>query len=310
MYVSAAIQARVKAKLVECIAKLENRYNRKFEMPRISYSMGVRAAGRAKYGTWEIELSAPYLMDPANVDEMIDDTTPHELAHLVTFRVYPETQERGMPQFTSRGYKRGKREVHGPCWQEVMWAMGVNPSRTHNMKLSEDSALAGNVRQRVRYDWLCTGCGNVVQLGPKHHKSQLTSGGVYHKKCGRGTKLIHPDGAHSTHYTKPVPTLATPRPYQQDAIKAIMDKINSSTITVTDLTGKKPVITSYPPSKPAAPITGNKNAYASKLDHCKDIYKLNKLSGRQTVIMLFVSIAGCTPAGAGTYYATCKKLFG
>lgn len=279
MYVSPEIQARVKAKLVECIAILEKRYNRKFEMPTLEYTSATRAAGSANYRKWHIELSAPFLMDPVNVDEMINETTPHELAHLVTFRVYPETMDAGPIQFTNRGLRRGKREVHGPHWQEVMRAMGLNPERCHNMKLSDQSAHAGNVRERVRYEWLCTGCNQVIELGPKHNKTQLEFGGISHRGCGRA-KLVQPGTV------QPKPVVPT-----QPTIKAATPK---------------PIIPTHQPIF-ATPVV--KPQTGSKMDVCKQLFAAHRSSSRSEMIALFVARAQCTPAGAATYYATLKKNF-
>jgi hypothetical protein len=47
----------------------------------------------------------------------------------------------------------------------------------------------------------------------------------------------------------------------------------------------------------------------SKLAKCFAIYKTYKHTyDRSTMIYTFVQEAGCTNAGAATYYATCKNL--
>lgn len=292
MYVSKEIRARVEAKLAACIEILEKRYNQKFKMPSIEYTGATHVAGSAMFSQWKIELSAPLLMDPANVEEMINDTTPHELAHLVTNKVYPEVSERGQMQFTSRGMRRGKREVHGPRWQEVMWAMGVNPSRTHNMKLSEDSAHADKVRQRVRYDWLCTGCNTTIQLGPKHNARMEKYGDIWHKTCHRA-KLVKPGTVVET------------------------KKLGNLTIHRTTAPDTKPVRelhypapAALPPMQMKVPHIPEPSATDSKIDICKRLYTANRSLSRALMIQKFIDIAKCTQAGAGTYYATCKKLYG
>lgn len=45
----------------------------------------------------------------------------------------------------------------------------------------------------------------------------------------------------------------------------------------------------------------------SKLDKCKAIFAANREADKATVIKMFVEQAQCTPAGANTYYLTCKK---
>lgn len=46
----------------------------------------------------------------------------------------------------------------------------------------------------------------------------------------------------------------------------------------------------------------------SKLDKCKAIFAANREADKTTVVKMFVEQAGCTPAGANTYYLTCKKV--
>lgn len=47
----------------------------------------------------------------------------------------------------------------------------------------------------------------------------------------------------------------------------------------------------------------------SKIEQCWAIYKRNIGSSRAAIIQTMVSVANCTPAGAATYYATCKKRY-
>lgn len=275
--VSAQLKARVVAELTKCIEVLEKKFvGYKFPMPTIKYSQRGTTAGTAQFSTWTINLNAGLLVDPRHTVEMIEETAPHELAHLVTFKVYPETMERGPMQRTRSGrLKRGKREVHGPRWQYVMRVMGKSPERCHDMDTSNV-----RTRERVRYDWLCTGCNTVIELGPKHNKAQLLYGSVHHKTC-RGHKLVKPTAAPAA---APV---ATPR-----------ERFLAGDVP--------PIQLKTTPIVPKAPeqLSGN------KIDVCKTLYLKFSMLSRAEVIAKFVSQAGCTPAGAGTYYATCKKLYG
>ena len=58
-----------------------------------------------------------------------------------------------------------------------------------------------------------------------------------------------------------------------------------------------------PVAKPAAATTARTG---TKLDICRSIYLANRLQPRATLIQLFVSQAGCTIAGAATYYSKLK----
>jgi hypothetical protein len=45
----------------------------------------------------------------------------------------------------------------------------------------------------------------------------------------------------------------------------------------------------------------------SKIDKCKAIFAANRDAPKADLIKRFVEEVGCTPAGANTYYLTCKK---
>lgn len=66
---------------------------------------------------------------------------------------------------------------------------------------------------------------------------------------------------------------------------------------------QEPVAASAAKPKPKTPKPHNR-ATASKLDACRDLY--SQVLSREENIRAFVS-AGCTPAGAATYYAKIKK---
>lgn len=64
-------------------------------------------------------------------------------------------------------------------------------------------------------------------------------------------------------------------------------------------------------AKPAAPAPSSIPKTGSKKDQCVAIYKAyHKVLDRQGLITAFVKNAGCTPAGAATYYSTIKKEIG
>jgi SprT protein len=266
MQVSKALQDRVTAELKKCIVVLEKKFvGHKFPMPTVHYTLRGTTAGTAKYAAWSININAGLLLDPRYEVEQIEQTVPHELAHLVTFKVYPETMDRGPPQITRRGYKRGKREVHGPRWQHVMRVMGKDPARTHKMDTTNVCT-----RERVRYEWLCTGCKSLVEIGPKHNKALLSgSTTIYHKGC-RGHRLVNPT-------TAAVPV--APAPIQR-------------------------------PHPPITPIVPMPTQGSSKIDTCKQLYLKYSMLSRSEVLAKFKAIAGCTDAGASTYFSTIKKMYG
>ena len=58
---------------------------------------------------------------------------------------------------------------------------------------------------------------------------------------------------------------------------------------------------------PRKPITATAPRVGSKMDVCKQLYADNPGMSRGDMINLFIAQAGCTKAGASTYYQTCKS---
>lgn len=84
-------------------------------IPKIKYNKRLKTtAGRAFYAAVPqyVDLSVELLWEYP--DEMLNDTIPHELAHLAAFTVYGDSG-------------------HGPSWKKVMREIGLEPSRCHNM---------------------------------------------------------------------------------------------------------------------------------------------------------------------------------
>lgn len=270
MQVTAAVKARVEKKLKDGIALAEAKYGQKFVMPTVSYDLRGVAAGYANYRAWAIRLNGTLLME--NVDKFIERTVPHELAHLITDRVYPEAHASDIT-ITRRGrMQRTKREVHGPRWQSVCLVLGMTDvTRCHQYDTTNSKVVKSNGRQ---IEWKCP-CGEVLKLTPKM-SAQLDAApdSRWHRGC-RGRRLA-----------RVVPTTAR------------VDLRQYGAVMHTAL--PKPVAT-----VPTAP------AYSgTKLDQCKALYLKYSTLSRAEIIAKFVSVAGCTAAGAGTYYATCKKLYG
>lgn len=270
MHVTAEVKAKVVAKLKEGIALAEAKYNQKFAMPKVSYDLRGRVAGYANYREWHIRLNAVLLME--NVEVFLERTVPHELAHLITDRVYPEAHASDIMFTRSGRMKRTKREVHGPRWQSVCLVLGMTDiTRCHKYDVTNSKVVKSSSRQ---VEWKCP-CGTVLKLTPKMSaRLDAAPDSRWHRGC-RGRRL-----------TRVVPTTAAIDLRQYGAI--MHTALPKPTVTV-----------------PTAP------AYAgTKLDQCKHLYLKFSMLSRADVIAKFVSQAGCTPAGAGTYYATCKKLYG
>lgn len=279
MIVTAEIHKRVIDNLAACIVILEAKYKQKFPMPKVVYDKRGTTAGTAIYREWKINLNPGLLMDPRHTDEMVNDTVPHELGHLVTFKVYPETMDTNIIA-TRRGWKRTKREVHGPHWKEVMWAMGANPSRCHDMDTSAVKVVKSNSRQD---QWKCSRCAFILLLTPKKsERLRADPHAVFHRGC-RGAHLID------------------------------MSK-ETKEVTVKEFAHELGLWNAFTHAPISGPMHAN-NVQAttpvstSKLDKCWELFKRNPGASRQMMIAMFVSAGGCTSGGAATYFTTLKKRY-
>ena len=175
MQVTADVKTRVQRKIAEGLDKARAAYNITLEVPTVVYKKRGTTAGTANYRTWTIDLNPVLLME--NVDAFIERTVPHELAHLITDRVYPEAH--------TRRFRGEKREVHGPRWRSVMRTLGVADStRCHSYDTSSVK------RSKTSYEYKCTVCGSTFSLGPKRHAKMLQSATAYrHTVCGSHARI-------------------------------------------------------------------------------------------------------------------------
>ena len=79
----------------------------------------------------------------------------------------------------------------------------------------------------------------------------------------------------------------------------------------TGTTQDLPIAASAPAPAPKDPTFNRAPKLAgSKLEKCTLLYRENYGVSRRVMIALFVEEAGCTQAGAATYYAKIKKELG
>lgn len=265
------VRDKVEAKLRKCIKLAEDHYGQKFTFPTIEYKLRGRTGGTANSRDWKVNFNSVLLME--NGDKFINRTVPHELAHLVDYQLHPENF------FSGRGRKQ---TIHGWTWKSIMRLFGAPTTRCHTYDTTNSKV---RTRRITKHIWVC-GCGEVeIKLGPKRHKNQLNSpsGYGYYKrghpisKCGE--------------YTYRGVEGAAPKPLLRAADAKAKAK----------------------PKRPA-PRHNSPNK-SSKLDMCRVLYFSIRHSAaaecsRKDIIRVFVDEAGCTPAGAATYYAKLKKELG
>ena len=179
MLVTPELKQRINDKLKLVIARVEQKYNITVPFPTVVYALRGTTAGTANYATWTVDLNAGLLLQ--NVDEFIERTVPHEMAHLACHKIYPESHIR---EYIGGG-RFSKRSPHGPKWQEIMRVMGVSDiTRTH----SYDVSTVKQVKATSRINpWACP-CGKQFMLSTKM-SNQLRTNPSARFHC-RGRTLV------------------------------------------------------------------------------------------------------------------------
>lgn len=157
--VSPALRARVRERLRDRLAFARLNWRKPFRMPTLGYSLKGKTAGTANYRSWVIQLNAVLLRE--NPEEMVYDTLVHELAHLLTVALHGS-----------------EASAHGPEWKAVMRSLGVEPSRTHSMDVS--NAVKGEWVFKYR----CA-CGDHILTEAGHRAIVQRRRSATCKLCGR-----------------------------------------------------------------------------------------------------------------------------
>lgn len=125
--------------------------------PDILCNLRGCTAGMAYSSLWKIRYNLGLARD--NYQDFIEETVPHEVAHLVADHYFE------------------KRCKHGKEWKQIMQLFGKEPTRCHNYDVEKH-----RVRRHKKYMYKCK-CGD-CQIGTKHHNIIMKSRGcVFCKKC-------------------------------------------------------------------------------------------------------------------------------
>jgi predicted SprT family Zn-dependent metalloprotease len=151
-------------KCKQVVAKAKELYDLDLSNVRISFDLRGRSAGRASGKGYRMPGSAYHvrfnrdMLTREAFDHLLNDTVPHELAHVVCF-MNPEL---------------GKN--HDYRWAAVCRALGGTGARTHN-----EEVVYGNGRT---YEYV-TDRGHKVRLSEKRHR-YVQTGGTLSYRMGKG----------------------------------------------------------------------------------------------------------------------------
>ncbi|KMV28449.1 SprT family zinc-dependent metalloprotease [Photobacterium swingsii] len=112
-----SLQSQVIAKVESCISHANQRLQKRFAMPTVSFRQGGKIAGSARLQGWEVRFNPVLLKE--NPQAFLDEVVPHEVAHLITFKLF------------------GRVRPHGKEWQTIMTQVFGIPARTtHSFDVS------------------------------------------------------------------------------------------------------------------------------------------------------------------------------
>jgi len=274
------LRQKVAAVVAQNIQDAGHYFKRTFDMPTILFTKKGGVAGTATPSDWKVNFNAQLLNE--NEEDFLARTVPHEVAHLITAKMYPQTM--------SRDWGR-KRDWHGPNFRFVLGTvLGCDDTtRCHSYNTSTTG------KRKIRFQYQC-GCGHVLNLtAKKHQRLQRDPSCVWHSGCMPSLKFIGQQflGGGDNTFIPHIP------PGEVNAVAG--GKVY-----------KHPTPVIKQPLPMAAQVHNpNPNLGGSKMSKCEVIYAeyRGKIT-RHGMITKFINDAGCTTAGASTYYQTLKKRFG
>lgn len=245
-----------------------------------------------------------------NQEDFIARTVPHEVAHLIDYIVNPQNFQSSLTLTRTGRYKRSKRDLHGADFKFIMTTvLGCNDGdRCHTY---DTSNAAVKRRRAANYIWICKEDPSIeMELGPKRHRKQQIGLTTYRP---RGVpKGLTYEYSHRVGEPKPIPTIPKKETPAEERHRKLIEGGWALAADVKKEIKAEEVDIIHPTlaaniEKPAGATSHNRpTGKQSKLDICRGVWDNNPNEDRQGMISKFVG-AGCTTAGAATYYSKIKK---
>ncbi len=157
-----SLQSQVIAKVEQCIQHANQRLNKRLRIPTVSFRQRGKIAGSARLQAWEVRFN-PILLEE-NPQAFLDEVVPHEIAHLVTFKLF------------------GKVRPHGREWQIMMTEVFGIPARTtHSFDVS---SVQGDT-----YRYRCN-CSEHQLTVRRHNKVQRKQATYHCRRCQQPLQAV------------------------------------------------------------------------------------------------------------------------
>ncbi|CAK7066099.1 SprT family zinc-dependent metalloprotease [Providencia alcalifaciens] len=158
------LQQRVMSTLREKLALAEQKLEQAFPEPKLNYKQRGTTAGSAYLKEWEIRINPILLIE--NTHLFIDEVVPHELAHLLVFKMF------------------GRQGIapHGKEWKWMMQhVLEVDANRTHRFSVA-------TVKSKT-FNYTCA-CKTTHELTIRRHNKVMRGENQY--LCRRCGEILKP----------------------------------------------------------------------------------------------------------------------
>lgn len=164
---SYSVQQQVVSKVRQLVEKANMKFGISMAVPAVTFDLKGTTAGKAHIREHLVNFNLALLTN--NIDDFLENTVGHEVAHLVTYKLHPSRVIR-------IGLKRMRTiKPHGIEWQMVMRELGMIPSRCHSYDTTEVK------QQRTKYEYKCK-CHRPLMVGAKIHNNIQSGLKNYHCK--------------------------------------------------------------------------------------------------------------------------------
>lgn len=157
------LQNQVTERVKQCITQANRRLNKRLTMPEVRFSQRGKVAGSARLQGWEVRFNPVLLKE--NPDAFLNEVVPHEVAHLVVFKLF------------------GKVRPHGREWQVIMQEVfGVAPRTTHSFDVSSVQGQTFLYRCQCSEHLMTVRRHNKVQRGQAHYRCRQCGQTLAHQQ--------------------------------------------------------------------------------------------------------------------------------